>query len=217
MVLHLEALAASAKQVFEALRRAPIWDEFYLAGGTGLALQIGHRLSADFDFFSAINPLDAPRREALRRVLAGFGRIEVDAEEEGTLRVTFETVPLSFFRYDYPLVEPLVVQESVKLASLLDIGLMKLAAVVGRGTKKDFFDLYFLAQESLPLEAILEVSPRKFLEVRDFPVQALRALVYFEDAEDEATPLLLKTAEWEDVKRFFLEEVSRISQWWFGM
>lgn len=217
MALRMEALAESAKQVFETLCRTPIWDEFYLAGGTGLALQIGHRLSADFDFFSAINLLDAPRREALRRLLAGFGRIEIDAEEEGTLRVTFDNVPLSFFRYDYPLVEPLVEQDPVKLASLLDIGLMKLAAVVGRGTKKDFFDLYSLAQESLPLETILEASPRKFPKARDFPVQALRALVYFEDAEDEAMPLLLKTAEWEDVKRFFVEEVSLISRKWFGL
>lgn len=217
MALRMEALSGAAGRLFETLCGAPIWDDFYLAGGTGLALQIGHRLSADFDLFSSINFLDAPRRDALRRLLSQFGHMEVDADEEGTLRVTLDDVPLSFFRYDYPPVEPLVEHGRVKLASLLDIGLMKVAAVVGRGTKKDFLDLFFLTRESLRLEAILEAGPRKFLEARDFVVQALRALVYFEDAEEEEMPLLLKTAEWVDVKRFFVEEVSLISRNWFGM
>ena len=216
MALRLDALSAPARQLFEALQGAAIWDEFYLAGGTGLALQIGHRLSADFAFFSATNPLGARQREVIRRLLAPFAPVEVEAEEDGTLRLALGDVPISFFRYEYPLVAPLVEHDRVRLASPLDIGLMKLGAVVGRGRKKDFFDLYFLSGEGLSLEAILVAAPRKFSGVRDFPVQAIRALVYFEDAEDEETPRLLRPADWQAVKRYFSEEVSRISRQWFG-
>lgn len=217
MALGLDALSDSARRALEILRLVPVWDEFYLAGGTGLALQIGHRVSADFDLFSWRNVLDRSRREALRRTLSDFGRVEVEAEEEGTLRATLDGVPVSFFRYEYPLIEPLVEEGGIRLASPLDIALMKLGAAVGRGSKKDFFDLYFLATGPLPLGAILEASPRKFAHVRDFPVQALRALVYFEDAEVEEDPRLLRPVEWADVKRYLREEVSRISREWFGV
>ena len=121
MSLHPAALSESAKQVFDLLCRAPLWRDFYLAGGTGLALQIGNRMSADFDFFSSVNSLDASRREALRRVLSGLGHVEVDADEEGSLRGTLGGVPVSSFRYDYPLLERLVEHAPVKLASPLDI------------------------------------------------------------------------------------------------
>ena len=216
MALRLDALSAPARRLFEALQGAAIWDEFYLAGGTGLALQVGHRLSADFEFFSATNPLGARQREAIRGLLAPFAPVEIEAEEDGMLRLALGDVPISFFRYEPPLVAPLVEHERVRLASPLDIGLMKLGAVVGRGSKKDFFDLYFLSQEVLGLEMILEAIPRKFSGVRDFPVQAIRALVYFEDAEDEETPRLLRPPDWAGGERGFSEEVSRISRQWFG-
>lgn len=214
MALRLEVLDPPALAVFEALRQLPIWSEFYLAGGTGLALQIGHRVSVDFDLFSARDPWDRSGLSALQQRLAACGPVEVVGEAVGTLKLAVRGVPVSFFSYDPPLLEPPVPEGGIALASRLDIGVMKLAAVVGRGGKKDFVDLYALAQEGLALETILEASARKFPQARDFAMQALRALAYFDDADPEPMPRMLRPVAWEGVKRFIADEVSRISRRW---
>lgn len=194
----------------------PLWEHFYLAGGTGLALLIGHRLSADFDLFSASDPLGAARRQEVVGWLSVLGQVRIDRDEERTLRLTLDDVPLSLFHYPYPLLHPTQVVGGLRIASIEDIGLMKLSAIVGRGTRRDFVDLYSLIQHGTPLRRLLERAAEKFPQVRDFVMQALRALVYFQDAETEAMPRLVKPADWETIKAFFADEVTRLSREWIG-
>lgn len=214
--LHLEALTPAARRVLKLLPEIPIWRDFYLAGGTALALQLGHRVSVDLDFFSEKNKLNGFSRNQLARSFSKKGPIEILEEKNGTSKFSFYGVQLSFFYYEVPLLKsPIKIEEHLRLASLFDIGLMKLGAVIGRGSKKDFLDLYTLSNRGVTLEKLLSFAPRKYPNVRDFITQALRALIYFEDADEEPMPKMLVPLDWKEVKKFFQDQILRLSREWF--
>jgi predicted nucleotidyltransferase component of viral defense system len=203
-----EVLAEEAYRIFNYIGDLQFIGDFYLAGGTGLALQIGHRISIDFDFFTDKNKLSLSGREKILSELRRGSDITVESQEEGTLTVRLDNTLVSFFHYPYPLIEPTRKVGDVGVASLADIAAMKLSAIVSRGTKKDFVDLYFIIRDHVPLKNVLELGERKFKDVRDFHVQGLKALVYFEDAEKERIPKMTKKVAWQDIKKFFSNAVS---------
>lgn len=210
-----EAVAEPIRNILARLSPQEFMDRFYLAGGTGLALQIGHRISEDLDLFSGEDPLDAASRGVILRSLTrefGAENISVQMEKEGTLDVVLESSSVSLFHYPYRLVSPLLSLEiGVKVAALEDIGLMKLAAIIGRGTKRDFVDLYFLTQE-VSLDRMLGLAATKYPQVHDFPLQAMKALVYFEDADPDPPLELIRPVRWAEVKTHFEKEVARLSR-----
>lgn len=139
-MLHYEILDKKRVEIIPLFR--PFKKDFYLAGDTGLALQIGHRDSLDFDFFSqkAFDP--GKLFLTLKDIFEGFKLIKVQ-EEKDTLSVILEdSIKISFFTYNYGLVKRPIKEDYFNLASLEDIGCMKLSAVVSRATNKDYIDLY---------------------------------------------------------------------------
>jgi len=214
--LKKHVLAPSARKLFAVLRDSPRLNDFFLAGGTALALQMGHRSSVDFDFFSPTNPVLEDWRQGVVADLEAKGKVEIQSQNDGTLLLRFENVPMSFFRYPYPFVAPPIVEKNLRIAAMLDIGLMKMAAIIGRGRKRDFIDLYFVAQQ-ISLDELFERCAEKFPNVRDFALQAARALVYFEDAEADPLPRMFQSVQWNRVKKFFEREIARISKEWVGI
>lgn len=212
--IYLNSLPEVSTKVILKLAKLPIWNDFYLAGGGGLALQINHRISVDFDLFSYTNRLTDIERERLKKIFSDSESITIRTSKDWTLEVVLNGVLISFFYYDYPLVEPLLKFNSIKIASLSDIGLMKLASIVGRGSKKDFIDIYFILKEHTSLEQLLILSKEKFKEVPSFDIQALQALVYFEDAELERTPKMIREVNWGEVKDFIRKQVRTLSNKW---
>lgn len=185
-----------------AQRLAAATEDFYLAGGTALALRLGHRVSLDLDLFSPDNALGAEQRSALLDALKVSGPLKIKEAKDGTCHLDLGGTPVSLFHYAYPTVVRPQPWRGLDLASLEDIAAMKLSAVLGRGSKKDFLDLYELCRR-LGLELVMTTARRKFPLHADFPLQAARALLYFEDAEKEPMPRMLGTASWEDVKAYF--------------
>lgn len=111
-------------------------------------------------------------------------------------------VGVSFFRLNlYPLVRPTALVEGVQLASLEEISAMKLAAIIGRGTRKDLIDLYYILQ-AVSLESLFEVASVKYAKVSTFAASATRALAYFEDAEALPMPRMLDKTPWSSMKKF---------------
>jgi len=198
--------------VLARLPQVGLGPDVYLAGGTGLALHLGHRVSVDFDFFSAHNGLSlVDRADLVRRCRAVDPDMVVVLDQDGTLGVRLGGVDVSFYRYDVALLEPLVAFAGLAVASVPDIAAMKLAAVVGRGGKKDFVDIHRLLRER-PLSVWLDGAVRKFVGVRDFRTAALRALVYFDDAEAEPLPRMVEKVDWQRLKaelRLAVAEVAR--------
>lgn len=191
-----------------------ITDQFYLAGGTALALQMGHRLSVDLDFFSQTDEILPPTRRAISEALQQKYAIDIADAGLGSLLLGIQGSFLGFYSYTYPLLSPPKVLKGNRLASLIDIGLMKMDALAGRGTRKDFIDLYFIAQ-TIPLETLLERSREKFPYVRNFPLMSLQAMVDFDIAEKQAPIETNPAVSWTEIRAFFEAESRRIGKQWF--
>jgi hypothetical protein len=193
--LHREALGRSQRLLLPRLAPLARQHGFYLAGGTSLALQLGHRRSVDFDWFRK-DPIGDPLRLAADLRTPDF-RFETDRVETGTLHGRASGVRVSFLEYGYPLLGALREVEGLRLASLEDIAAMKLAAVVQRGSKKDFIDVFALGRH-FALGDMLACYRKKY-GVEDVG-HVLVALAWFDDADRERTPMLLQRQSWPDVK-----------------
>lgn len=205
-----QAVLPALRRLLSRLAEKGIFREFYLAGGTGLALLIHHRRSVDLDFFSRKNRLNFSDRRHLLSALQSFPGWKEIESKDGTLHGQVGGVKVSFFWYDVPLVRPLVRREALRIASPTDIGLMKIGAIIGRGSRKDFVDLYAICRR-VPLRRLLFAAPRKFEGSRDFTLQALKALCFFEDAEREPALTGVRWT-WSQVKGFFESEVRSLAK-----
>lgn len=197
-----EALTPATRQAFHQVARLRFIKSFYLAGGTGLALHLGHRFSVDLDLFSPNETAVSPDQRDAMRILLDDQSLSITHDSDGTFVATWQDVGISFFRLPlYPLVQPPVLLEGIPLATVPEIGAMKLAAIIDRGTRKDMVDLYYLLQ-AVSLETIFEVASVKYTRVRSFPVSAIRALAYFADAEALPMPRMLDRTPWSKMKKF---------------
>jgi hypothetical protein len=210
-MLHWNTITETMRSILREFSRTEIASGFYLAGGTALSLQLGHRRSVDLDFFSSNQ--DVPTiRPILEDALAPLRPILADSAW-GNLVYLAKDVRLGFYGYGFPLVAPLVEADGMKLASVEDIGLMKLDTLLSRATRKDFYDLYFICR-NIDLTELLKLAPRKFANVRDFETQAVKRLTYFDNAESDLDPVLLQTVPWQTVKDFFVRQAREIGSTW---
>ena len=209
---HWNTVTPEMRTVMRGFSRSALSREFYLAGGTALALQLGHRCSIDLDFFSATQE-DVPALiEPLRQALKDFSPILSDSSW-GNLIFLANNVRVGFFGYGYELVEPLSQAEGIALASVEDIGLMKLDALLSRASRKDFHDLYIICQR-MTLRELLDLAPRKYPSVRDFEAQVTRHMLMFERAEQETPVPLIEQVAWQTVKDWFQGQAKIIGTSW---
>ncbi|MBI3292216.1 MAG: nucleotidyl transferase AbiEii/AbiGii toxin family protein [Elusimicrobia bacterium] len=208
MTWNIQALTRGCVATAQKLGALSALHEFYLAGGTALALWFGHRVSVDLDFFSERNPLGFAERQTLQTALRRVG-IRLEEEREGTLQARDKNTHLSFFYYRYPLLRPRRQWKGLQLAHPVDIALMKVGAIIGRGSQKDFFDLYVVLHKGFTLTQLLRLARKKFKDTHDIILQAYRALVYFQDADQEPLPKMLLPIPWPRVKEFFETEVRK--------
>lgn len=199
---HWNALTSATQEAFHLLSKFELTQNFYLAGGTGLALHFGHRFSVDLDFFAEDENAVGPAERSALRSLLDDPTLVITYDKDSTFVVTWRDVGISFFRLNlYPLVRPTFLVKNVRLASVEEIGAMKLAAIINRGTRKDMVDLYFILQH-VSLDALFQVAAVKYAKVRSFPVSAVRALSYFDDAEALPMPQMLHKVSWSKIKKF---------------
>jgi len=211
---HWETTAPIVRELLAWIGRQAFAKHFYLAGGTALALQVGYRISVDLDFFSETNEVHARTRQTLIRVFSAR-RAQVIENVDGNLLLLVDGLHVGFFSYGYLLLEPVATVENIHIASLLDIGLMKLDAVIGRGSRKDFYDLYVITRQ-IPLPDLLHAGERKYPQVRDFPLMALEGLLQFDNADRDLQPEMLADLPWENVRRFFVEQIKVLGADWFN-
>ena len=182
-------------------------ESWTLAGGTGLALQLGHRYSEDLDFFSG----EAFEPDLLIRRLSTIAPLSIQSRSEATLHAVLRGLRVSFLGLQEPLVYPGTPYRGLTIADPRDIAVMKLVAIGGRGSRKDFVDLYFFLQAGGDLESILELTHRRFRKVDYNEYHLLKSLVYFEDAESEPMPRMLREASWSEIKRRIVGEVQGLA------
>lgn len=198
-----KTLSKDTKKALAVLGKSDLLNKAYLAGGTACALQIGHRISVDLDFFT-LEEFDVA---AVIRSLKEMGTFDLDRTTWGTILGTFNKVKFSLFVYQYPLLFPRRNFNGIGLADLRDITAMKIEAISSRGIKRDFIDLYCICRKGMPLKEALELYDRKYNNLASNRIHILKSLVYFADAETSPIPKMLETVDWNKVKKFFEREV----------
>ncbi|MGB9613007.1 MAG: nucleotidyl transferase AbiEii/AbiGii toxin family protein [Candidatus Margulisiibacteriota bacterium] len=194
--LHLEVLPKRQRELFYSLSRRDWISDFYLAGGTALALQIAHRRSIDFDFFSE-KDFDLL---LLKKKLPGIGDYALRSESEIILDGDINGVRISFFKLPWPLIGKELHFNNLRIASKEDIAAMKLSSLSMRGSRKDFIDLYFLLEE-YTLEEMFWFFEKKYGKNEENVYCALKGIVYFVDAEKRPMPGLLRHVTWGNIKK----------------
>ena len=204
--MHTEALTEEGLKLFPALAA---FDDFYLAGGTALALQIGHRLSVDFDLFRS----DPIERTLLSRVKKVFSDVPVEPaiNNPDELTAFVGQVKMTFLSYPFPLVEPLVSAGGLRMLSVKEIGATKAYTIGRRGTYKDYVDLYFIiAEHHASLEEIIAMAEQKFgheFNSRLFTEQ----LLFMDDVRDYRIDFLKLPVTPAGITAFFRDKIRELS------
>ncbi len=209
---HFETLPSHTRKALEFLS-AEKWlaaSHWYLAGGTALALQTGNRKSFDLDFFTEEKNFD--EKKLLARFLGNTNWF-TDVEEKNTIYGELYKAKVSFIAYPFfvPQQKPLH-YGVVCVLQQIDIAVMKIIAISQRGRKRDFFDLYWCAHHVEPVEKIIERLKVQYPSVAHDYHHILKALVYFEDAENDPDPVIYFDASWKKVKSFFRKEIPAIAR-----
>lgn len=177
--------------------------EYYMIGGTALSLQLGLRESYDFDFCVPTQF----NNEILLEELGKIGEISVQQNQKGTCDVILNGVQVSFFYYPNKVLKDFVTtpeMPKLRMASILDIAVMKIVAIGGRGAKKDFFDLYNIIKKyGIKEEELGEALVQKNGNRTNY-VNVIMGLSYFEDAEQEILPKTFVEYDWDKIKEFFI-------------
>lgn len=208
MEIHWNILDNKRKSILPLFKHFE--DEgFYLAGGTGLALQIGHRDSIDFDFFKDGDYDTVALIQKLESVFKNH-KLAITQQEKNTVSCLIDdTIQISFFSYPYELQRPLVSTEYFKIASIEDIACMKLSAIIGRAVEKDYVDLYFILQNN-SLDDLLDCCRKKYRSIDDMMI--LKSLLFFEDVQKEH--ILFKKGHKVSLKQMqkYFEESVRLKE-----
>lgn len=192
-MLFRETVSDQLLGILNACMQSPSFDGFALAGGTSLALRIGHRISVDIDLFGT-GDVHAPEKLNL---LTALGPTVVLKMSPNIRISSVQGVKVDFVNYSYPTIRPIETCENIRMYSLEDIGAMKLNAIAGRGSRKDFIDLFFLLKR-FTLAELKGFYLEKYADGNEFMVR--KSLTYFEDAEREAMPRMLASESWEEIK-----------------
>jgi Nucleotidyl transferase AbiEii toxin, Type IV TA system len=203
-MLHYEAIDSKTLELLKQLQKVTDFDNLRLVGGSSLALQIGHRKSIDIDLFGIINSDELEISKKLDKI----GSVTKIKSSENINIYLIDGIKVDIVNYHYKWLDEPITEDGLVLAKKMDIAAMKLAAITGRGTKKDFIDLYFLLHE-YSLEQMLDFYTQKYHDGSTFLV--LKSLAYFNDADSEEDPIMLKTMKWTKAKEFIIKKLEIFS------
>ena len=197
-MLHIEAVEPRTFSLLKELMALPVLDSFSLVGGTALSLRYGHRSSIDLDLFcheifnipQILNSLETAfgKRLAYKPQQAGFG-----------IFCFIDNIKVDIIQYPFLPIEPPTVEDNIRFYSNADIAAMKIQAILGRGKKKDFWDLYELFQ-NYTLQQIMDWHKQKFPN-QMLAISIPHSLTYFIDADESETPVSFKNQTWDMVKK----------------
>ena len=177
------------------------FSNFYLAGGTALALQIGHRMSIDLDFFSA-HGFD---EKQLVSILEKDYNASIISQYKNTVLTNIEGVKVDIISHQYEQLSKNSTIDGIRMASKDDIAAMKLNAVVNRGSKKVLVDVFFLLRD-YSMNELITFHNRKYPNQNELLV--LKSLTYFADVDLEPEPLMIEKCRWDEIKKSVKEQVN---------
>ena len=202
-MLSYQTVDAHTLELLRQLSVVPEFSAMRLVGGTSLALQYGHRTSVDLDFFGTFDS-----ELSFSSILRRYGQLTIVKESSKIKVYLLDGIKVDFVHYDYPWLEAPIQADGLILATPPDIAAMKVNAIEGRGSKKDFIDLYYLLQR-YTLAEILDFYKQKYPEHSVF--RALMSMSYFDDADMQPTPRMFTNVLWDEMKEYILAQVQQYS------
>jgi hypothetical protein len=201
-MLQYSAVDAPTLELLKHLMEVPAFSGLRLVGGTALALKIGHRRSIDIDLFGRLDT----DMYTLSQTLNSLGKVTLLNQTENIHVYLVNGIKVDLVNYPYPWLFDFITEDGIRLADSKDIAAMKLAAITGRGTKKDFIDLYFLL-EQYSLSEIVSFYKNKYADGSVFLV--MKSLTYFDDADREQPPVMLQRISWAKAKKAITSAVKQ--------
>lgn len=202
-MLYYNTISNELLELLIKLQSVPEFAQLRLVGGTSLALQIGHRNSVDIDLFGKLDADDI----AIHQQLEKLGNYTQLKKTENINIFSLNGIKIDIVNYPYSWLSKPIVFDNITLADKKDIAAMKLAAISGRGSKKDFIDIFFLLKH-YTIKQMLEFFIKKYPNGSTFLV--VKSLTYFNDAENDETPQMFHDMNWEIVKKTIIKEVDKI-------
>ena len=193
-MLSFQTVLPDTLELLKTLMRLPAFNQTRLVGGTALALQYGHRRSVDLDFFGYASEdteeLTEVLRDTVEHVVRGNCTKRIRAYMLNNVKVDIVT-------YDYPWIDNAIIEDGIILASPKDIAAMKINAVIGRGMKKDFIDIYYLLKH-FTFDELMQLYLKKYSDGSEY--RALLSMTYFGDADPQPMPIMFDTVSWDTIK-----------------
>jgi predicted nucleotidyltransferase component of viral defense system len=203
-MLQIKTVESGTLSILKKLMEIPELQSFCLVGGTALALKYGHRTSVDLDLFSTENFEHQSIIDALRRTFGTAFEHDGDFAKWGIF-CFISGVKIDLVHYPHPIIRPIEVQKGIRLYNNCDLAAMKIQAVLGRGKKKDFWDVYELLQH-YDLQQMIDFHKEKYPH-QMLMISIPQALVYFTDAEDSDEPVSFKKQTWSKIKEGIKKKV----------
>ena len=205
-MLSFQTLYPNTLELLKTLAQTPILSNMRLVGGTALALQYAHRRSVDLDFLGQTTESVEELSDALKECVGNLTLLSASK----TIRVyNIWDIKVDIVNYSYPWIDEALKENGILLASPKDIAAMKVNAVMGRGTKKDFIDIYFLLQH-YSFEQLMQFYLEKYADGSEY--RALLSMTYFADADPQPMPYMFINVTWESIKEKILLEVERYTR-----
>ena len=204
-MLHLSAIDTSTLELLKSIMHCDEFTNLRLVGGTSLALQLGHRKSIDLDLCGEIIFEHIDRTKAFNK----FEKVVILKKSKNINILSIDDVKIDFVNYSYPWLQKQLLIDEIRLAGIEDIAAMKLAAITGRGSRKDFIDIYFLLQK-YNIREMLGFYREKYFDGSEYLV--LKSLTYFDDAEEDLDVEMLKDVPWATIKKYILNTVNLYNQ-----
>lgn len=206
--LNFKALPEQQLVILNELASNEWISPFYLAGGTSIAIRLGHRKSYDFDFFTQKQFDSGSLLFELRQI----GKIKVVSQTENIFHCFLDNFEISFFKVNYSLIDNTLLYKKLEIASLLDLFLMKLQVIAVRGSKKDFIDIYYLLK-IFSLDDTNKNYERKYGISFQSDIHLHKSLVYFDDADKRVMPELFEDISWSDIKAEIINKVTSYNKY----
>lgn len=202
-MLHLETVAPRTFAVLEQLMTLPELQEFYLVGGTALSLYYGHRTSIDLDLFR-VDKFD--NSEIIKILSNSFGSdFSVRTSSNFGIFGFVSDVKIDIVRFPHPIIRPTITLEGIRMYSPEDIIAMKVQAILGRGKKKDFWDVAELLNH-FTIKDFIDLHKEKYI-TQNLYITVPQAITYFDDAEESEEPVSLNDLDWNDIKNIIKDKV----------
>lgn len=200
-MLSIQTVFPDTLELLKTLMNHPLLNQMRLVGGTSLALQYGHRRSVDLDFFGTTTENIEELTDTMHQCA---GKVVQGSCSKSIKTYFLNDVKVDLVNYNYEWIDNPVLDEGLRLASTKDIAAMKVNAVMGRGTKKDFVDIYYLLKH-YSFDELINLYLQKYPEGSEY--RALLSMTYFADAEAQPMPFMFQPIEWDTIKQEILNQV----------